>query len=342
MRKFISILLALILNYAIGHGQSFPINSQQFFLDDRVIEVSFTTDLKKLKSEKKVPAWQSAHISMSFSDSVQLSEVIQVQPRGHFRKDNCDLSSLMLQFKNATSPKLSRLKRLKLVGGCNPGTSSEELLLKEFMLYKIYNHLTSMSFRVRLLHVNYKDSRQKAKPYSQYAFLLENIGELAKRNNCREMDSIEFHTESTNRQHTTLVAIFEYMIGNTDWSVPKYHNIKLLVPNNDTMAHPYVVPYDFDYTGSVNAPYAIPIEQLGINSIRERVYRGFGRTLDELNIALEIFKSKKEVILYTINNFTLLRERVRKDMIDYIEDFYKTIGNKREVKSIFIDGARKD
>lgn len=342
MRTFFFTILALLVFFGTASTQSLPINSQQFFLDERVIEVTLTTDLKKLKTEKKVPTMQPATIQMRFSDSVEVTEQISVQPRGEYRKNNCDIASLMLQFKNTTKSKLSKLKKLKLVGGCNSDAASEELLLKEYLLYKIYNHLTNMSFRVRLMHVNYKDSRQKTKGYSQYAFLIEGTSDMAKRNNCVEIENTYIVTEQTNRQHTTMVAIFQYMIGNTDWAVPRYHNIKLMAPKNDTLANPYVIPYDFDYCGTVDAPYAVPPEQFNTTSVKERVYRGFGRTADEINQALTIFNEKKEQIFYTINNFSLLRERVRKDMSDYIQEFYKMITNKKQVKSIFIDGARKD
>src|SRR5687767_12923408 len=166
MKRFCCIILAFILCQATL-GQSFPVTRQPFFLDDKVIEVTFTTDIKKLRTEKKVPAWQPANITMQFSDTSTISEQIRVQPRGIYRKNNCDIAALMLNFKNPTAPKLSPLKKLKLVGGCSSSKNDEELLLKEYLVYKIYNFISVMSFRVRLLHINYKDSKEKIKPYSQ-------------------------------------------------------------------------------------------------------------------------------------------------------------------------------
>ena len=125
------------------------------------------------------------------------------------------------------------------------------------------------------------------------------------------------------------------MIGNTDWSLPNDHNVKLMTPNNDTLAMPYVVPYDFDYTGVVNAPYAIPDEQFGNTTVVERVYRGGSRTLDELMEAINIFKEKKERIMYYIDNFALLNPKTRKTVSTYIAEFYNTIENKNSIRSIF-------
>ena len=340
MRRLSCIILTLIFSHQVTLAQSKPINRQMFFLDDNVIEVTFTTDIKKLRTEKKVPTWQPANITMKFSDTSVISEQIKVQPRGIYRKANCDIASLMLDFKTVTSPKLSPLKKLKLVGGCSSSKADEELLLKEYLVYRIYNFISVMSFKVRLLHINYKDSKEKAKPYSQYAFLIEDMKELAERNNCVEKKKIVYGLDAANRQQFNLVCLFQYMIGNTDWSVRQYHNIKLMVPKNDTMATPYVVAYDFDYAGLVNAPYAIPNEGLGITSVTERLYRGFIRSMEELEANISIFKEKKEAIIFYLNNFALLSGKIKKDMIRYLEEFYETIDNKKLIKSVFITGAR--
>ncbi|MGH2566373.1 MAG: hypothetical protein ACRDE5_17780, partial [Ginsengibacter sp.] len=195
---------------------------------------------------------------------------------------------------------------------------------------------------VRLLHVTYNDSKQKVKSYTQYAFLLEDIKDLADRNNCVEKKDTTFFTEATNRKQMTFVNLFQYMIGNTDWSVLKCHNIKLIVSKNDSLSNPYAVPYDFDYCGFVNANYAIPPEDLGIESVRERLYRGFPRRLDELEEAIKIFEEKKESIMYYINHFDLCSQKCRKNIIDYLNEFYITIENQNKVESIFITNARTE
>ncbi len=330
----------MLLQLQVILGQSSLLNRQQFFLDDRVIEVSLTTDIKKLRTQKKVPAWQPCNITMRFSDTSVISEEIRVQPRGIYRKFNCDIAALMLNFKNPSSPNLSPLKKLKLVGGCRIGSGNEDLLVKEYLVYKIYNSLSVMSFHVRLLHINYKDSKQKYKPYSQYAFLIEDMKDLSKRNNCVEVKKKIFARDGTDREQMTLVNLFQYMVGNTDWSIPNYHNIKLMVPKNDTFANPYVVPYDFDYAGLVDAPYAVPNEHLSITTVRERYYKGFPRTMDELQESLVIFKEKKDVMMFNINNFLLLNTKVKNEMIKYLEEFYQIINDKRAVRTNFISNAR--
>ena len=342
MKKISCIILSLILLKSSIFSQPSPINRKSFFLEDKTIEVTFTTDIRKLRNDKKNPTYQPASITMKFSDTSIISEEVRVEPRGMFRKNNCDMAALMLNFNNSSSPKLSPLKKLKLVGDCKIGSDYEELLLKEYLVYKIQNLLSNMSFRVRLLHVTYNDSKQKVKSYTQYAFLMEDMSDLAKRNKCVEIKKIEFYSEATNREQTTFVNIFQYMIGNTDWSIPKYHNIKLMVPKNDTLAKPYAIPYDYDYCGLVNASYAVPTEALGIETVTERLYRGFSRSYNELQAVIDIFQQKKESIMNTIKNFELCSTRCRREMADYLNEFYKTVSNRKNIESIFILHARTE
>jgi len=327
MKKLICIIFLLLLQYIV-YCQTSAVNRQQFFLDDRVIETTITTDIKKLRNDKRKPEWQPAKIVMQFSDTAEISEEIRVQPRGVSRKFNCDIAALMLNFKNPTSPKLSPLKKLKLVGGCHGSIKDEELLLKEYLVYRIYNFITNMSFRVRLLHITYKDSRDKIRSYTQYAFLIEDIGDLCKRNNCIEVKRRGFTISNTNRQQTTIFSMFQYMVGNTDWLVNNYHNIKLMAPRSDTFAMPYIIAYDFDYSGVVDAPYAVPDELLGTTSVTERVYRGPPRNPFEMQQAAEVFKEKKEQIMYYINNFPLLNTRTKRNIAGYLEMFYEVINSK--------------
>jgi hypothetical protein len=320
-------------------AQPTPINRQQFFLSDSVINVQLSTNIKELRRDKKNPVWLPAHIVMNFSDTLVISENIRIQPRGSYRKENCDIASLMLDFGSKTSPLLSDLKKLKLVGGCHNDYLSDRLLLREYLVYKLYNMLSVMSFRVRLLHITYTDSTQRMKPYTQYAFLIEDIKDVAARNNCREVKNKAYATEATNRQQINFVSIFQYMIGNTDWAIPNYHNIKLMVPLTDTFAKPFPVPYDFDYCGVVNAYYATPSENLEIKTVRERYYRGYERTIEELEPVIAVFNEKHEAIKQYVNNFYLLGSSDRKDVASYLEQFFDILQSKVSIRYTFISNA---
>lgn len=340
MKKQGFLFLLLFLASLVSTAQNGPVDSIRFFTDEGLIEVSLTTDLKKLQNEKKPDVFQPASITLRFPDSTVITENIGASARGNFRRNYCRIPPMMLNFRNPGSPRLHSLGKLKMVIGCGVNETDETLILKEYLVYKIYNLIDDRSFRVRLMRVNYTDSRNKIKPFSQYAFLIEDDADMAKRNGCVKKKEVKLMTEATNRDMMTTVAIFQYMIGNTDWAVPNNHNVKLIYDKERKLAPPFVVPYDFDYSGLVDASYAVPNEVIGTEKVTERVYRGFPRTMEEIGLSLEVFVNKKEAIFQLINNFPLLSVKIKKEMTGYLEEFYEFINDKRKVRSVFVENAR--
>ena len=334
-------IFALLISFvSVQALNAQPIDSTGFFADERPFEMTLSSDIKTLMSKRMQKAYQPAVVTMRFANGTEIKEEIRIQTRGKFRLETCFMPPIMLNFRNNTSPRLRPLKKLKLVVGCETSNEDEQLIIKEYLAYKMYNLFTDKSFRVRLVKIKYEDTRGKIKSYSQYGFLLEDVDEVAKRNKCVEVQGGQFLTESTERDQMTLVAIFEYMIGNTDWSVPHYHNVKLMRPLDKKTSLPLVVPYDFNNSGLVNASYALPQEELGIESVRVRLYRGFPRTLEELERIAAEFKDKKKDIWALINNCEWLSTKFKKEMIGYLEDFYKVLDSKTSIKYNFIDNAR--
>lgn len=339
MKKKLTALVILFLILKQGvHSQ--PVDSISFFTDNKLVDLTLTTDIRSLQNQKGDEQYQDASVICRFSDSTVIDEKVRVCARGNFRRGYCRIPPMFLNFRNPTSPRLQPLGKLKLVISCGQKSADEELLLKEYLVYKLYNLLTEKSFRVRLLNVHYTDTRNKIKPFTQYAFLIEDDADMARRNGCKKKDYSMYLTEATDRQTMTLVAIFEYMIGNTDWSVPNNHNVKLIFDRNSENSPPYVVPYDFDYSGLVNAGYAVPHEIIGTESVTERVYRGFPRNMEEIQQVLDVFRLQKENIYAVISEFVLLPQRTRNDMKEYLDEFFRMIENKNQVRSIFIDNAR--
>ncbi len=338
MKNIYVFFLALLIAGTISAQEK--VDSIKFFTDEDLVEMTLTTDIRKMQQEKGEDVFQPATVVCNIPGMAAIEEQIQVAPRGHFRRQYCAIPPIMIDFSNPTSPKLSPLGKLKLVIGCGSNGNDEQLVLKEYLIYKIYNQLEDKSFRVRLLKVNYKDTRGKVKPYTQYAFLIEDDKDMAARNNCERKPKATYAMESTNRELMTKVAVFEYMISNGDWSVPANHNIRLIHNKENQYDLPYAVPYDFDHSGFVNASYATPNELLGTESVTERVYRGFPRTMEELQKTFEVFRAKKTAILSLISNFSLLNSRNKKELVDYVDEFYKIIEDNKRVKTIFIDNAR--
>ena len=315
----------------------------KFFADTSVISATLNVNFTRLlRNKSKEGSLFPATFSCMLGDSLAVNDSIAVEVRGHFRRDYCYLPPLKLIFNANPSAVMSPLKSLKLVSACRSSEMYEQFLLKEFVIYKIYNLITDKSFRARLLQLKYQDSSGNKKTITEHAFLLEDVKDVAKRNGCKEWTKSKLPTESTDRRQMTIVSIFEYMIGNTDWAVPANHNIRLIKSKDDSLARPYVVPYDFDFSGLVSTNYSAPNEQLNIETVQQRLYRGFPRTIEEINEVLDIFKKQQQNIYATINNFSLLLPHSKREMTDYLDGFFATINDPREVKDVFITNARTE
>ena len=345
MRRLQLFLLLFFFQFtieAIGQADKtdFAILCKEFFKTDEPLEMTIVSDFKQLKSQKKKGVYQPAYAIVKFAARDSVADSVRIAARGEYRRGICQMPSLMVDFKKKNSP-LNKLKKLKMVCGCNSSDYNERLVLMEYLVYKIYNVLTDMSFNVRLAKTTYKDKNNKVKPLTQYSFFIEDVDDMAKRNECKEYEK-KASAIYSDRKQTTMMTIFQYMIGNTDWSVPNYHNVKLLQPANDSTAYPYIVPYDFDFSGLVNAPYAFPNhEMFAIEKVTDRFYRGLPRSPEEIQAVLEVYKASKEKIIKTIRDFEILKHSDREGMIDYLEEFYTTINNKNMVEYHFVKGMKQ-
>jgi len=318
------------------------LDRKKFFEEESMVNVTLEMDLKDLLAKKAKQRYLPGTMTLVFKDGSTVKEKITATARGNFRRETCFMPGLTVNFKADSNSSMSKFKTMKISNGCSSGDDPGQLVIKEYLAYKIYNVLTDMSLKVRLMNISFKDLSGKRKPYTQYAFMIEDVDDMAKRNNMVEMEEIKYNTEQTNRDQMTLVTLFEYLIGNTDWSVPAYHNVKLISPKEDKHVRPYVVAYDFDICGFVDPPYATIDEQLQdkITTVRERLNRGFPRTMEELKIAVKLFNDRKDKIMGLIKNNEYLSPREKSRTVEYVEDFYKTINNDRELQKIFVDGGR--
>ncbi len=341
MKKNFSLLLLFITTFYFSDFAQ-KIDRVKFFEDESVINATLEMDMKDLLGKKAKERYLPATFSMTFRDGSTVTEKIDVTARGNFRRETCYMPGLKLRFKKDSTSPMYKFKELKLTNGCNSGDDPGQLVVKEFLVYKIYNLLTDKSLRVRFMNISFKDAAGKRKPYTQYGFVIEDIDDMAKRNGMIEVEGTAYNTEQTNRDQMTIVTLFQYLIGNTDWSVPSYHNIKLIGAKDDKSVRPFTVAYDFDICGFVDPPYATIDEQLQnqISSVTERLNRGFPRTMEELKIAVKLFNDKKADILSLIKNNTNLNSREKTRAVNYVEDFYKTINNDRELQRIFVEGGR--
>ena len=211
--------------------------------------------------------------------------------------------------------------------------------MEEYLIYRTYNIITDTSYRVRLAFITYFDTVSDEIFQESYSIFIESDKVLEERLNLIEFEKKYVMQDKTKYDHMSKLAVFQYMIGNTDWAVTTLHNIKLFT--SDTTLPAYAIPYDFDWSGMVNAMYAVPLPRFGTKSVTERVYRGFCQPLDEFKMTFEYFNSKKTEIYALFQNFDLLKESERKRIRSYLDDFYKIIGNDKLIKVEFLDACLK-
>ena len=225
------------------------------------------------------------------------------------------------------------MKDVKLVTHCQNRELHENYILQEYMIYRIYNLLTDLSYRVRLARITYVDTSERYKTDTKFGFFIEPTGKMAKRYGGREVELKGLALNHINHPMINLFTVFQYFVANTDWSIRVLHNVKLVAFLTEPMAVP--VPYDFDFCGSINTYYASPDPVLNIRSVRVRLFRSNCRTLEELSPTFDIFREKKDQIYDLYLDFPYLDEKLIKDILEYYDRFYKTIDNQKAAKKAF-------
>ena len=276
------------------------------FTNDQPLKLSLRFNMTEYTRKKSKEQYLKAILTYHVSDKDSINREIKLKSRGEFRNGFCDFPPIKLNFKNAEFKKgdQQKIEAIKLVTHCKYG--NEENLLKEYLIYKLYNVLTDNSFRVRLIDMEYINTYKVKKPLKSYAFLIEPMNLLSVRMNAVEVQSTKLGQKNMTPESMNRMAIFNYMIGNTDWSVPNQHNCKILSPLiSDKPGFGVIVPYDFDYAGLVNADYAVPYEKLPIKSVTERLYIGFCRPDEEFRGSTEGVRRQKRPVLQSDQRFPL-------------------------------------
>jgi hypothetical protein len=262
--------LILLFVFLIGKDLVFG-QENKLFHTNSSISLTLRYKVKEINRDRTQNNKYHDAILIKGEDSLSAAVLnIQLKTRGIFRlkSSNCFFPPLKLKLhkKEAKGTIFSDYEKLKLVLPCQKNKRYEQYVLLEYLAYKIYNILTEYSFRVQLVKLRLEDLEKKKPDYSMYAFLIEPVKSLAKRNNAKELEVKNIHPNLTDQKLMNQLALFQYLIGNTDWSVKALHNIKLL--SRDSLQKPVAVPYDFDFSGLVNATYASPAEHLPILFVR--------------------------------------------------------------------------
>jgi hypothetical protein len=180
---------------------------------------------------------------------------------------------------------------------------------------------------VRLLHITYTDTdgRLKEDTFERYGFLIESASALADRVGGQPVHVTGVTLSSLDSQQAATVFVYQYLIGNTDWSLVTADEDDTCCHNGDLFdigSGRYYVPYDFDLSGLVNARYARPNPSLRISNVRKRLYRGYCISTDSVEKALSAIKAQKVDILGLIRQLPGLSQKDIDGTMKYVEQFF--------------------
>jgi hypothetical protein len=307
------------------------------FDDDTVINVTITGPLSSLLEDTT----GSDYLPFTL-ESDGLQQAVEIRLRGHSRRRVCEFPPLRLKFpvSGAEQGVFAGQNRLKLVSHCRNYDRGEQDLLEEYAAYRIMNQVTDLSYKVRLLRIQYRDSEGQTPEgaESRFGFAIEPKQEFAARTGTKPavLDGFPLHRHDD--KQAALVYVMQYLLGNTDWMMLKAdydeeccHNLDLYELDSRVV----LVPYDFDVTGLVNARYAYPDPKLRIKRVTQRLYRGLCTEHEYLREALKVIHSKRAEILNVIEHLPGLDPRNKDRASRYLEDFFEDTEDEERLLKLF-------
>ncbi len=336
-RMFIALRMPLVVAIAgllsgLAYAQDQEITSH-LFDSDSVLEINLTANFKSLQRKKhKDPEpeyWAKLWYLNASSDTIAIKS--KIKARGEVRKKLCPFPPLRLDLpkKKVAGTWFQGENKLKLVTHCREQYRNQTYVQKEYLIYKIYSVISDFSFKARMLRINYYDSLTNQPICSEYAFALEDLDDLASRNDALVVEKEGLHPKFLRPFDYGVMAVFQYMIGNTDWHEPSLHNLYLVKPRDPNSQYLVAVPFDFDYSGIINSHYAVVRDGLPIQSVKERLYRGLCQNQDIVKAVLEHFVKHKQAVYAEVAKHGDLSDQARDSMIDYLDDFYQLIQNRK-------------
>jgi hypothetical protein len=330
---FIFILSLFILSFSTRQAET-PTIFQQISYQE-LVKAELETDLDSLLNTKKTEEEIPGTFSFEDANKQKQNWQVKIQVRGKFRRRICEFPPLRLTFskKEMKEKGMPTHNNLKLVVHCVDNEAGDEYVLREYLAYKLYQILApTESYRVQLLRVKYKDVKKK-QTSTHYGILLEDEDELAERLNAKVCDDCyntpkeKFVTDNLNTND-----LFEYLIGNTDWSTMLSRNVKLLQRKEDGKF--LVVPYDFDFSGFVSAGYAsVDTAALKIKNVRQRVFLGYATESGELKKTVEAFQTKEKELKDLVRRFKYITPESRTYLLDYVDSFFQCVKMGLDIKT---------
>lgn len=316
------LVLTLLVNNVTSSKASTTTSVFDLMCYKEVLDLTIETNWRAFDTSRRDATEYPAKLHFKDQDGQPSNWLLKVKLRGNFRRMECsDIPPLKLNFKkkDLVAAGLAKFDDYKLVTHCvSDKATAKALVLKEFLAYKLYNSLTDNSFRVQLLNITFKDS-ETGETLQQSGFIIEDTAELRNRLGAEKVE--ETYSVSSERFHQDQLrqaAIFQYAIGNTDWRLSTGRNLKYVQKDGVIIA----IPYDFDFSVFVDAPYATLNTSIGMKNKADRVYLGFEEALPNLTPQIAAFKAQQPKLLQIIIDFKLLNRKTRKNLQKYLNSYF--------------------
>jgi hypothetical protein len=329
----------------LGFALSSPVAAQApepLFASSDAIHISIQAPLSNLTRNRDNPG----AIAGTLTDPAGQALPVNLKLRGITRRTSeiCDFPPLRVDFTTPPPPTslFAHQNRLKLVTHCKSSAGFQQYVLLEYAAYRMFNVLSPKSFRVRLANIDYvgADGRPIA---SRVGFFIEDLKDVAKRNGTKESHGPpRIPVEDLSPVDAARYALFQHMLANHDWSMragPQgedcCHNAKLIGPLAAASTVP--IPYDFDFSGFVDPPYATPPDELHISSVRQRVYRGYCMHNAQVLAAAREFRDARPQLIAAITSTPGLDPRTQARAIAFLDPFFADIASDQSVSARVIN-----
>ncbi len=298
------------------------------------IHILIKTDFRALL--KKKDKYQPATLTITSGDELVMAYEGEIRTRGNARKSICFMPPTKLRFAkdDLREMGLSEYPTLKVVNTCALSERDETYVQTEHLMYQLNAAVTDKCFRTLLVHLAYEDTMGKRKPVAFAGFLIEHEDQMASRLQGRVYNPPFFKKELLDRDTYVNFAMFQYMIGNTDWKILNKHNLRVVAVASQKKVYP--IAYDFDYAGLVSTHYAVPHDKLPIEHVKERLYLGPCQTDEEVERHRLHFLGCRETITQLVME-SALPEKRKANVSRYLDQFFKVLDDPRRAAVVFSD-----
>ena len=329
---------------AVLEAKRVEAQQRPLFQETEPLAFTLAADFKTIEKDRNPESTKRYPAVLTLVDARgrELTLHVRIGARGHLRRMSrtCDFVPLRVEFKgnDLDGTVFEGQTTLKVGTHCRDDNDFDQYVLKEYLTYQLQRLVTPQSFRVRLARGTYVDAGSGKKLTTRFALWLENDEDVARRMGGRSVELQRLQFTDVDAAALDRMMLFNYMIGNTDFSLYALHNVKLV---QDPTRMLYTVPYDFDLSGFVNPPYAAPDRQLGIRTVLDRLYRGPCVPVERLDKSVAPFRDHRTEMLSIIDEMKGLDASTRSTAKSYLEGFFKSVAPPNGVKKTFVDGCKQ-